>query len=159
LRAAAVALDVDQVRGAVAGLPVVEPGRGRGMVHGAAPPRARDERRRGARAATGRGGALQRRRPVGDARGVAVGGGAPGLSGPAPPPRNFPDGRRSERSGMIPRLGSSVATLAGGRLCMLRKLVPVCSLLAGLACASLATAQTVVPWPAAGAPLCTAPGD
>jgi hypothetical protein len=42
---------------------------------------------------------------------------------------------------------------------MLRKLVSGLALWGTLCCAPLASAQTVVPWPAAGAPLCTAPGD
>ena len=42
---------------------------------------------------------------------------------------------------------------------MSRTLVSVCALLGVLCCTSPAGAQTVVPWPASGAPLCTAPGD
>ena len=42
---------------------------------------------------------------------------------------------------------------------MVRRLVFACALSGALYCTSLAGAQTVVPWPAAGAPLCTAPGD
>ena len=43
---------------------------------------------------------------------------------------------------------------------MSRTLVSSCALVGALCCASLAGAQAVVvPWPAAGAPLCTAPGD
>jgi hypothetical protein len=54
------------------------------------------------------------------------------------------------------RLGREIA---GGRLRLLRKLVSGLALWGALCCAPLASAQTVVPWPAAGAPLCTAPGD
>ena len=42
---------------------------------------------------------------------------------------------------------------------MARRLVFVCAVSGALCCASLASAQTLIPWPVAGAPLCTAPGD
>src|SRR5262249_21602068 len=71
-RAAAAALDVDQVRGAMARVHMVEPRCRRRVEHGAAPPRARDGRPGRARAHPGRRRALQRRRRRGDAGGVEL---------------------------------------------------------------------------------------
>ena len=42
---------------------------------------------------------------------------------------------------------------------MVRRFALACALTGALCCATPAGAQTFVPWPAAGAPLCTAPGD
>src|SRR5262249_29501613 len=102
-RAADAALDVDQVRGALARLRVVQPRGRRRVEYGPASPRARGRRPRRARADTRGRRALQRRRSAGDARGLEVAGPGPAaltrtggrdVTGPAPGPCAWPGTRR-----------------------------------------------------------------